>query len=310
MAAVLVGALLGSLLGLITRPRAVGVTTPGIDAVQEPGTGVQVLWVQDDPAGDDRGAGSLRYPTHPAFHPHKDLLDLRRFAVLREAQHVHFDLTFGQVTNPFSAPEGFYHQRIDIYIDSVPGEGSVQPFEPGPRVIFHPQYAWDWRLRVAPFGGTRLHSFREGMQSPGLARGLTTRLQEDGRTLRVSVPVSVLGVPEPSWRYYVLVGGYDHFGPDEWREVASQAEAWFFSGLEHPELAPRVVDILAPRWGLRSQGRQLGSYDVASGRPALLHPVGGAHHGSWGIALGLALLLVAGLGLSRRWRRRGRRAPE
>lgn len=293
MAAVLAAGLLGFLLGVTGAPGASRVTTRGQDL------GVQVLWARDDPVGDDYGSGTLRYPTHPAFHPHRGLYDLQRFAVLLEGDHVYFDLTFGQVTNPFSAPEGFYHQRIDIYIDSVPGEGSVEPFQPGPRVTFHPAYAWDFRLRVAPFGGTRLQSYRDGANSPGLSRGLSARVQDDGRTIRVSVPVSVLGVPQPGWRYYVLVGGYDHFGPDEWREVTGPPDAWFFHGLEHPQLAPRVVDILAPRWGLHSQRRQLAGYDAANGRPARLYPVGGRTR--WPMAAVLVpIVLVVGALLRQR----------
>lgn len=260
--------------------------------------GERVFFSQADPAGDDRGAGTLLYPTHDAFAPHHGLYDLQHFRVSQRGEFILFELTFGAVTNPFSAPEGFYHQRVDIYMDTVPGEGSLQPFQPGPQVRFHPSHPWDLRLRVAPFGGTRLHSYKDPVDSPGRGRGLKTALLSDGKTIGVWVPVEVLGVPQRWWRYYVLVGGYDHFGPDEWRDVQREPSPWFFGGVEGAESAPRVVDLLAPAWGWGSQARQLGRFGGETGQLAMVRPVGPRE--IWGPAL----LGASGIGLAAaaRWR--------
>src|SRR5690625_231109 len=76
------------------------------------GEAAHVVFTMRDPSGDDRGGGELIYPTHAAFEPFHGLFDLRRFQVSASSETAYFDLTFGEITNPFSAPEGFYHQRI------------------------------------------------------------------------------------------------------------------------------------------------------------------------------------------------------
>lgn len=227
----------------------------GLQGEPEPAT---VVFSAVDPPGDDRGAGTVTYPTHHAFEPHEGLFDLQRFQVSVQQRLVHMDLTFGHVTNPFAAPEGFYHQRVDVYIVIGSGEGSVEPFHPGPKVQFHPAYPWSVYLRIAPFGGTRLHTYRDPQDSPGRRRGIDTFVLPDGKTIRVTVPVELLGLPRRDWRYYVLVGGYDHFGEDEWRDVMEGEHPWAFGGGRDGVTTPRVIDLLAPGRGWWSQRRQLG----------------------------------------------------
>ena len=226
----------------------------GTGAAQE-----TTVFHMNDPVGDDRGPGGYRYPSHHTFVP--GLFDLTSFAVRTDGEHVHFDLTFGAVVNPWDAPEGFYHQLIDIYIDTTPGEGRTEPLRPGPRVRFDPAHAWDVRVRAAPFGGTRLHRAGDAPDAPGLARGLAAQVLKDGRTIRVAVPAAAIGMPRRSWRYYVLVGGFDAFGDDGYRAVGPEPTEWRFGGGDPANAGPQVIDILAPRWW-RSQARQLRSFAV------------------------------------------------
>jgi len=274
--------------------------------------GERLVFAMRDPAGDDHGPGSYVYPTNETFVP--GLFDLTGFAVRVDTDHVHFDLGFVAVTNPWDAPEGFYHQLIDIYIDTTSGAGRTDPLRPGPRVRFDPAYGWDVQVRAAPFGGTRMQRASDGADVPGLARGLTSGVLADGRTIRVSIPLAVLGVPQSSWRYYVLVGGFDAFGEDGYRPARETATPWSFGGAHPSGAGPQVIDILAPRWW-RSQARQLGSFtvtrggaatgdaeghntygdtaDVDAGTYALLHPVGSR---TWA-AVPLSVPSVAALGL-------------
>lgn len=298
-----VAALVG-LLGAVRLASSVGPAAPA-GAAGGGGAVQTVYFAASDPAGDDRGAGSLVYPTHRAFEPHRGLFDLLAFRVLGDGERIHFDLTFGEITNPFSAPEGFYHQRIDIYMATGGKEGSVEPFQPGPHVRFDPRHPWTVRLRVAPFGGTRLHTYRDPVDSPGRGRGLETRVLPDGKTIRVSVPVEVLGVPRRHWRYYVLVGGYDHFGPDEWRDVVPEASPWAFGAGRESAGMPRVVDMLAPGWGWRSQARQLSRFDEGTGWAATVYPAGPGF--PWGMTAAIAAAGVLGAG-AWRWARAKARA--
>ncbi|HEY8417349.1 MAG TPA: glucodextranase DOMON-like domain-containing protein [Limnochordales bacterium] len=265
----------------------------------------KTVFQMNDPVGDDRGPGGYRYPGHHTFVP--GLFDLTSFAVRTGGHHVHFDLTFRAMVNPWDAPEGFHHQLIDIYIDTTPGAGHTGPLRPGPRVRFDPNHAWDVRLRVAPFGGTRLHRAGDGPDEPGWTDGLAAGLVADGRTIRASVPQDVLGTPQPSWRYYVLVGGFDPFGEDGYRPVRAVATEWSFGGGDDAGAVPQVIDLLAPRFW-PNQARQLGSFTAPAGGPAvpaLIHPVGGGRAAmAWATpVLGAAGLLFVMLGATAWWRR-------
>jgi carbohydrate-binding DOMON domain-containing protein len=89
----------------------------------------------------------------------------------------------------------------------------------------------------------------------------------------VSVPRSDLGNPPRRWRYYVLAGGYDAFGPDEYRPVTEQGGRWVFGGGRDSNLDPNVLDLLAPRFAFASQSRQL--RPSPDGGLCLVLPVGG-----------------------------------
>ncbi|MGE5509074.1 MAG: glucodextranase DOMON-like domain-containing protein [Chitinophagales bacterium] len=221
----------------------------------------RLLFALSDPAGDDRGPGTYQYPRDAMFVP--GLFDLRRFTVTYDARSIHFRLTFGALTNPWGAPEGFYHQRVDLYLDTEPGAGRTAPLRPGANVRFPARHAWDYLVRCAPWKGSRVE--------PGAAAVAVA--VEDGKTLHLTVPRTALPArPSRRWRYYVLVGGYDAFGPDEYRPVTSSGGRWVFGGGQDSNLDPNVLDVLAPRFGRHSQSRQLA---VAAGSPAMLYPVGG-----------------------------------
>lgn len=293
--AVLVAAVLG--VGLLPGGPAKG--GAGADGGAE-----GIVFRMRDPQGDDHGPGHYRYPEDATFVP--GLFDLTDFTVRTAADQVHFDLTFRAMVNPWEAPEGFHHQLVDIYIDTTPGQGRTEPLRPGPQVRFHPAHGWEVRIRAAPFGGTRLHWAHDPPDAPGQARGLRAAVLGDGRTLRVSVPKSLLGMPQPAWRYYVLVGGFDPFGADDYRAVGPTATQWRFGG-DATGAGPRVIDLLAPR-GWRSQARQLGSFAAPKDGPAvhaLVHPVGPGRPGPALAGAGLAGVLAAGAA----WRWRHLRRP-
>lgn len=289
---------------------------PSLPVVAEPSGRVPVqagtipertVFRMKDPPGDDNGPGTYVYPTDETFVP--GLFDLTDFAVRTAGDQVYFDLTFREVNNPWGAPEGFYHQLIDIYIDTVPGRGSTEPLRPGPQVRFHPAHAWDVRVRAAPFGGTRLHRATDPPDAAGRTRGVSAHVLDDGRTIRIAVAQAAIGAPERSWRYYVLVGGFDAFGEDNYRPVDVQPTAWRFGGGDPAAAGPRVIDILAPRWP-RSQAGQLASFAERgdglgdSGRVsyALVHPVGPGQN-AWVVAAGfLTAAGIAGVWLVRRSR--------
>jgi carbohydrate-binding DOMON domain-containing protein len=268
--------------------------------------GPTVFFQMKDPAGDEHGYGNYQYPTNIAFRPFKGLFDITEFKVWSEQPGlVYFDTTFQDNTNPWMAPEGFIHQNLRIFIDSVPEQGSASLPRRGAYVQFNPKHAWDIGLRIAGWGNSQLIFSDNGKYRH---TSLKTEIMGDNRTIRATVPVSVIGTPDRSWRYYVLVGSYDGFGEDFFRRVMRSPGEWAIGGGSDQPVEPQVLDILAPDAG--SQNRQLTSYDPAGSRLAELQPVGpGLAAGRWGrwllSLIGLAVLGAAAYYGWRRLRRTG-----
>lgn len=228
----------------------------------------QVIFTLKDPPNDDKGSGAVVYPLHESFEP--GLFDLRRFHVWQNDEYLYFDVTFARVTNPWNAPEGFFHQLIDIYIDAEQG-GHTQPAAPGVGVEFDKHAGWEYRLRIQPWGGSR---WLDARYDPGRVHPVTALLLPDERTIRAQVPLAVTGTPARHWQFYVLVGGFDAFGPDHYRVIRKAASQWYFGGGDDRGAGPNVVDLLTGGLGSKSQARQLESYDPEIGKKAVLVPVG------------------------------------
>lgn len=270
-------ALVGTLY-LLRRPR------PELPALPP---GAEMIYYQTDPIGDDYGPGRYTYPTHPGFSPHDGLFDLWAFRVSADDSWVYFDLVFGALTNPWKAPEGFFHQLVDIYIDTKDNNGRTETLAKGANVAF--SEGWEICLKVRPFGRWALIALEKGYAS---AAWLVSQEKTDlplpvspskeslvkatrvgqTNTIRIQVPKGYIGQPVSSWRYYVLIGGFDVFGPDFYRVVQQEGSEWHFGGAEG-DLAPNVIDVLAPGWGRDSQRRML---RARPGSLPVLHPVGGS----------------------------------
>lgn len=273
-----------------------------------------VVLDMEDPAGDDCGPGAYVYPTHKAFV--RGLFDLTRFRVSYDPEYVYFDATFQEITNPWNAPEGFSHQLVNIYIDSERAAGRTDTLREGARVSFHKKHGWDLFIKALGWGGCRAFTSRDTAEARGISDGLSASVLADGKTVRIAVPRSVIGEPQRSWGYYVLIGSQDAFGDDDFRPVMDKAGPWVFGGGSDLDVDPNVIDMLAQPRGRASQGRMLGSYSVARVSLAVLTPVGVANQGglpflsSAAPAAGIgALLLLAGAAIAWLVVRRRRGAP-
>ncbi len=219
----------------------------------------RIIFQMNDSKGDDYGAGKLLYPTHDVFV--RGLFDLQKFEVVEDLDHLYFYFTLATLTNPFGAPEGYFHQRIDLYIHLE--QGGNNEIELGDYLLkTSPEYGWQVHLAVAPFNETFILVETEG-ESRVYSEGITSWVLEDDRTILVQVDKNLLPKPEASWSYYVLVGSFDGLASDFWRDLG--ADSWQLRGEGVP-----VFDILAPRWGSKNQKRQL--------TQGLLYPVRAKEH--------------------------------
>jgi carbohydrate-binding DOMON domain-containing protein len=262
----------------------------------------RLLFEMRDPIGDDYGPGGYVYPLNQAFAPHKGLFDLIEYKVFERGDELHFDLTFGEVTNPWNAPEGFCHQKFDIYIDTTQGIGRTDAIREGANVIFHPDYGWEYLLRGSSWGDSRLYRSSDPSGSEGERDGVKIELLPDGVTVRLSVKREYFKEDQlRDWRYYVLVGSQDAFGPDNYRPVMMKEGQWVFGGGDDSNIEPNIIDLLAPEKGEFSQEAMLSSYNLDREIGATIYPVGVIPAGSITLRLFLILagiiLLLAAVGI-------------
>lgn len=230
-----------------------------------------VIYEASDPVGDENGPGTYTYPTNPAFEPFKGLFDMTNFKVSHDENNVYFDTTFVEITNPWSAPEGSSHTLINIYIDTTPNQGRTDTINEGAFVTFDPKHAWDVNVKGIGWNGSRVFFYTDEPGAPGISDGVKFELLPDGKTMRITVPKSVIGEPKASWKYYVLIGSQDGYGPDNYRPVNEKAGEWVLGGGSDLNFEPNVVDILAPAEGKYSQKAQLGSWKE-DGTLAVVYP--------------------------------------
>lgn len=212
------------------------------------------VWAQEktlvrlgDARGDDVGGGALLYPQHLVYVP--GLFDLTQFQLSEDDSYLYFDFQLAALTNPFGAPEGYFHQRLEVCITAEADTGHTEI--PIGRYILHtsPGLGWHYRLSVAPFDESRLY-VADGQVVRVFSDGVHSRGLPEQETIRVQVQRELLPQVDPTWGYYVLVGSFDGLAEGFWRDLGEGL--WQVGGEGVP-----VFDLLAPRLGGRTQKRQL-----------------------------------------------------
>lgn len=246
----------------------------------------EIYFSAEDPERDDNGPGTYIYPRDPAFAPYEGLFDLLAFKVWSDGgENVYFDVTIKTVTNPWQAPEGFIHPVIHIYIVTGRGE-STEPVNEGPRVIFSPQDPWEFC--VTGIGWENSAVYHPAVTGQWQETPINALYLPEENLIRLPVSKTIIGIPGKNWRYYVLIGSYDGFGPGFFREIKKEPDDWFFGG--GGEGDPRVIDMLAPGRGKYVQEKQM--RPSQDGKPARLYPMGPEPKVTWWIWL-LPLLAAA-----------------
>ncbi|WP_418790975.1 glucodextranase DOMON-like domain-containing protein [Phosphitispora sp. TUW77] len=231
----------------------------------------RVIFVLEDPAGDDYGPGTYKYPTDSIFDPKKEHFDLQKFSVSTIRDLYHFDLVFPRVTNPWGASEGFSHTMAQIYISDDPDNGRIETFKEGANVIFDPHHPWQYFIKAVSFNKTAVYHAGDYAGAGGRNSGVKAKLQPDGRTVRVTVPKGLLPGDPYNWRYYVIIGSQDGLGPDNFRKVNTTVERWVFGGGTDTDYDPNIIDLLAYPG---KQEKLLGSYDASRRQQAVIESVG------------------------------------
>ncbi|MEX1139855.1 MAG: amylo-alpha-1,6-glucosidase [Bacteroidota bacterium] len=211
--------------------------------------GATVLYDRTDPAGDDRGTGSLTYPKIAQLRPGS--LDITRFTVTADDKNAYFKLQFRTLSDPGWHPEyGFQLTFVGIAIDTDGRTGSGRrPVGRNAQYSLPPGHAYETMVFVG--GGIRI----EDEKGTVLAEYLPVPNDEvnplgsaSSGTISFAIPLEVIGKPAPSWNYTVLVGAQDDHGGaglGDFRPAGPLATEWKGGGKKSAG-DPNVYDVVLP----------------------------------------------------------------
>jgi alpha-amylase/alpha-mannosidase (GH57 family) len=199
-----------------------------------------------DPAGDDQGPGSYRYPSDGVFKP--GVFDLTGLTAGYDDSDLIFRLQLrGPVLNEWGSPNGLSIQTVDIYIDADGPEQGARLLLPGRNAALTPEFAWDFAVWA--------EGWTPGIYAPGesgpvqIDSGFTITTNPGQRRITIRVPRSLLPGDPAGWSYAVVVlsqEGYPSAGVWRVRDVQQNAEQWRIGGGTGSVADTRIMDILWP----------------------------------------------------------------
>ncbi|MFN2364692.1 MAG: glucodextranase DOMON-like domain-containing protein [Halarsenatibacteraceae bacterium] len=225
---------------------------------------VDTIYYGVDSVDDDYGPGSYRYPGHRVFDPGKGHYDLRTFEIQDIGEEYRFIFELGKIENPWEGIYNFSHQLIHIYFDLNSPSGQADLFRSGARVKLNSNFFWDYHLQLS---GWWLRMMTPDDDPEDLIRDILNIDAEvspwdiDNANIKVSESKILLDLSKDylgdirGSRFYLLLGGFDPFGKDNFRPVKDYATNWSFfydqnldnnsNQFNHTE-ATRVIDYFYP----------------------------------------------------------------
>jgi len=214
-----------------------------------------------DPEGDDKGTGTIVYPTNAVFRQ-SGIFDLLKFGVYMDDDYVYFKVTLKNIGgNPWNGPNGFSFQHIQIYMlttdDTLPHNVSTIGLN---AYIWH---GWNyvllmvpgWDTQAAPAG--QLSALYDANNNLLAVEKLNSTLDvyldpELNNTITAKVAKTLLRDLNNigNWVFVVAVAGYDGYKPTKIRPVLVNATEWEFGGGDpqavNASIQPYIIDLLAP----------------------------------------------------------------
>lgn len=222
------------------------------------------------------------------------MLDLTAFNVFNLGDEaVRFEFHFAQrpdLHQPWGGA-GFNFHRLDLYIVKD-GEGRTTTFRPGAQVEF--SQPWQLNLRLRDWRGAFLidaqHDPDDSQAGIWQDQVQGFDVFVEGNAIVVEISQTLIGAAAPQWKYYVLVGLQDPYGPDQYREINQLPGPWTGGGGCDSEFNPNLYDIL-----VKSEGAQKDQLAWDVGHYAVLDPVGPESTSArvWGIIKIIGVVLMA-----------------
>jgi len=261
----------------------------------------QVLFVQEDPVGDDYGPGTYLYPTFEVFT--EGAFDIALVEISADELDLIVKVQIaGELLNPWNAPNGFSIQLLDFYLDTGPGGSTETIFDTSipsnldhnPRgtinAVIAEDAAWEFAFRVQGWVGDMFVPMAEEGEMTALlgapyATDLTFHLppaaedapryakyegvalvvpDPDERTITFKIPLEVIGNPLPGWKFVLYMAGIDWGNA---RVVLAEVGDWNFGGGRDDDSDPNIIDMLGPQEEILDYSQ--GSPVVLPGLPLL-----------------------------------------
>ncbi len=207
-----------------------------------------------DPAGDDNGPGTYKYPTAPVYS--KGSFDLRKLEIVDKGDKVEFRVTVGaRIEDPWNSKDwdgnGFSIQFAQIYIDTdhEAGKGFTGPLPGLGALKWADDEAWDKVVLLSPQGRAKLSSELRKAGAMKSAAIIPTVTRAQGSTLIATVKKSDLGsTPLNKWGVNVAMQSNEGFPLSSdllTRPVNETGGEHRFGGGADGDCDPQVIDIFA-----------------------------------------------------------------
>jgi glucoamylase len=241
-------------IGFGSNAITVGASTQGLGStgyaqvtVSNEGGGTTVLDASD-PAGDDNGPGTYKYPTDSAFQP--GAFDLTRFQVLSDGTTAYLRATIANLSPTFGQVDGA--QLLDVYVH-VPGVATTSTNAAFPQRNYSiaSSGAWSQRLEVQGF----VPPVWQDASGNSVGTPQVVASQSDG-TITIALPEAQFGTPGSGWGFTVVLTGQDGFSSDQARGFAPTPQPFLFGVCApngtapictvDPSTVPKAVDVITP----------------------------------------------------------------
>lgn len=205
-----------------------------------------------DPIDDDYGPGTYQYPGNEEFMG-EGLFDIRSFSIKDLGDQYQFNFLFSNLIDPWNSKYGFSLPLIELYFGKK-GEGFSELFTEGANINLDPRYPWSRMLKISGWW-VRVYrpedklneedDFWDVENNPADIKDVEVDVK--GNYINIIIEKDIIGDLN-NGHVYVLVGSYDPFGPDHFRDIKNEPSSWYFSSSNNVNLeyAPRVIDIILP----------------------------------------------------------------
>jgi carbohydrate-binding DOMON domain-containing protein len=240
--------------------------------IDEPINATKLCYIQDE-KGDDKGDGDYTYPKNERALP--GIFDMAGLKISTDQEMVYFQLEFANMSRvEISSDEAFNGTFAAIALDSddKKNSGNTRLFFDNGNFEFAGQDGYEFVIEVSNAGV--LVYDKDWVWQALFLKAFSPQSHVGEDQVYFAVPRKILGTPDSSWKFQVLVGGqrggHKDFGRGvgKFLQVGVQASTDQGGGGTDTVFDPDVYDILT-RQG-EDQTQILGGYEAAEKRKAII----------------------------------------